>query len=403
MRKRKGYWVFAALILMAGGAAVTGCGDNDGVPIPPAPSVCGNGVVEPGEDCDNGGICIGGSSAGSACTSDEACGGDAQPGVCTGGTKIGTSCVVDDDCPNSFCDRCVTFGGDGCAANCTFETDLAFPLVPGVAIPGGIQPGTSGVVNFGQLVPRLPIPLSGTQTLTIGKERDGEIPGIIKAASVVFPKIQVATLACACVRGFAVKTCGGTIYEANGSPSPQCGTGIVNPTTCPATKPCTFVNGPGNSASGIIGCNGLDAIDSTFTQDCHPDGGGAAQTPKVTLSGSGGAGSIRLMNSIRIGTASGTCTATFCTDADPVEARGTPITLPYLSGTTSATVFHAGATGGPQLGPQTATGGTLACSQLTQPTPSVQGGNLAASFTSCASALGDIVLTNNLVGGTTNP
>lgn len=376
--------------------AAAGCGDNDGVPLPPGPSECGNGIVEPGEDCDNGGICIGGNRAGSACTADAICGGDAQPGVCLAGTKVGTACDADDDCPNSQCDRCVTFGGDGCAANCTFETDVSFPLVAGAVIPGGIQQGTSGVINYTQLIPRLPLPLSGQQTLTIGKELDGEIPGVIKAASVSFPKIQVATLACACVRGFAGKTCGGTVFEADGTPSPLCGDGLVDPTICPASKPCAFVNGPGNSAAGVIGCAGLDAIDSDVTQDCHPDGGGPPDPRQTTLSGFGPPGSARMMNTIRIGTQSGLCTATFCTDVDSVELRGTPITLPYMTGSTGATVLHAGAVGGPSLGPQGTMGTPVSCAMLTQPVPSFEGGNLAASFTSCASTLGDIVLTNNL-------
>ncbi|MCK6555222.1 hypothetical protein L6Q96_11695 [Candidatus Binatia bacterium] len=387
------------VVVAAGLFTLSGCGDDDGVPVPPEPGACGNGVVEPGEDCDDGGICIGGNLAGSGCTSNGACGGDAQPGVCLAGTKVGTACDDDGDCPGSMCDRCVTFGGDGCAANCTFETEVAFPLVPGVAIPGGIQPGTSGVITYGQIVARLPIPLSGDQTLTIGKERDGEIPAVIKADSVVFPKVQVATLACACVRGFAAKTCGGTIFEADGTPSPLCGDGIVSPTVCPAARPCTFVNGPGNSAAGVIGCGGLDAIDSVITQDCHPDGGGPAEPREIALSGAGPSGSARLMNTIRIGTQSGLCTPTFCSDSDPVEVRGTPVTLPYVTGSTSATVFHAGAVGGPQLGPQGATGGVFQCAALTQSPPSAAGANLAASFTSCASALGDVVLTNNLVAG----
>src|SRR5262249_24351009 len=35
----------------------------------PTPT-CGNGVVEPGEDCDNGGTCVGGTNAGTHCTAE---------------------------------------------------------------------------------------------------------------------------------------------------------------------------------------------------------------------------------------------------------------------------------------------------------------------------------------------
>src|SRR5262245_4955903 len=67
---------------------------------------CGDGIVDSalGEECDDGGRCRGGDAAGAACTTDSTCAG----GVCE------------------------TFGGDGCAANCTTETDVRFELEPGV-------------------------------------------------------------------------------------------------------------------------------------------------------------------------------------------------------------------------------------------------------------------------------
>jgi len=88
-----------------------------------------DGVVQAGEDCDDGGTCVGGDNAGSHCTAESQCRGN---GVCTDGVRIDTSCRVDVDCPGSVCVRCRTFGGDGCAANCTAETDIAFDLIPGV-------------------------------------------------------------------------------------------------------------------------------------------------------------------------------------------------------------------------------------------------------------------------------
>src|SRR5437867_3509822 len=68
----------------------------------PAP-LCGNAVVEGDEDCDDGGTCLGSINA-------------------------GTGCSKEGDCPDG---RCVPFGGDGCAANCTGETDVPFYPVPG--------------------------------------------------------------------------------------------------------------------------------------------------------------------------------------------------------------------------------------------------------------------------------
>jgi pimeloyl-ACP methyl ester carboxylesterase len=58
-------------------------------------AVCGNGITEPGEECDDGGICTGTSS-----------------------TTL-THCVADADCPGG---RCKPFSGDGCTAKCARET-----------------------------------------------------------------------------------------------------------------------------------------------------------------------------------------------------------------------------------------------------------------------------------------
>jgi hypothetical protein len=44
------------------------------------PNGCGDGITTGTEECDNGGVCIGGSSAGIACTTEATCQGN---GVCT--------------------------------------------------------------------------------------------------------------------------------------------------------------------------------------------------------------------------------------------------------------------------------------------------------------------------------
>src|SRR5262245_30676170 len=85
----------------------------------PETPVCGNGVVEAGEDCDQGGICVGYETAGTLCLSDPDCGGG--PGRCRGGPKAYSSCDSNTDCLGGACVRCETFGGNGCAANCTME------------------------------------------------------------------------------------------------------------------------------------------------------------------------------------------------------------------------------------------------------------------------------------------
>ena len=81
-----------------------------------ADALCGNGVVEAGEDCDDGGTCIGGSTPVRTARLRSDCIGN---GVCVGGTHARTACADDAACPGGRCQHCVPQGGDGCAANCT--------------------------------------------------------------------------------------------------------------------------------------------------------------------------------------------------------------------------------------------------------------------------------------------
>src|SRR6185436_2066394 len=114
----------------------------------------------------------------------------------------------DADCPGSACIHCKPFGGDGCAANCTMEKDVNFALVPGVTEGFEIAPGTSGVVVFSAFL-TIPLELQGSLVLTVGEEKDGDIPVAVKSANIDFPAIPVLSLACACVQGAEPKTCGG--------------------------------------------------------------------------------------------------------------------------------------------------------------------------------------------------
>ena len=363
-------------------------------PVPTGPR-CVDGFVQAGEDCDDGGICIGGTNAGAGCTAENQCFGN---GVCLAGVKVGTGCASDIDCPGSECIHCKPFGGDGCAANCTFETDVTFDLQPGVVTGGAIAPGTSGATIFGEIIPMLPLPLTGTQTLTIGSERNGTIPAVIKAPSVQFPQIPISNIACACVRAFDVQTCGGVLFEVDGTTqSPVCNDPGV-PYDCEAhgKAPCATVHGAGNSASGIVGCTGLDGVDVSITQDCNGDAGGMPFPPGVTVSGFGPAGSALVVNTIAIGTQVGACTPSFCTDADPPAARGRPQTIPFTTGTANALVRNANDFPGFDIGPQAATGSVFTCAGGTIPNPG--GAALATAFTACDQpTIADIVTTIDLV------
>jgi hypothetical protein len=262
--------------------------------------LCGNGVTDAaaGEECDNGGTCIGGDNAGTHCTADSDCIGQ---GVCDAGLNLDYVCDSDADCPSGHCIHCRTFGGSGCAANCTFETTVNAQLIPSGATA---KPGTSFAwIHTNQLIPAvLTLPLNGSQTFVFGKQRDGSIPGVIKADSVSFAAINVVNTACACVRGEPAMTCGGYIFEKDGSAAIDCTPGWVEGTcsvttsqtcvvngdcpsgqtcvvhACDGLKPCALVHGPGNSASGVISCAAeLDASDSERRQNpraAHPGNAG---------------------------------------------------------------------------------------------------------------------------------
>ncbi len=357
--------------------------------------VCGDGKVDAGEDCDDGGLCVGGSNAGAACTSQSDCIGN---GVCTDGDKIGTSCASDADCPGAECIRCRPNGGDGCAANCTSETNVPFDLIPGVVQGLGIRPGTSGAVVNGDPL-TIPLPMTGTQTLVIGKQKDGVIPFVIPAASVVFPQIPVSTLACACVRGVPIKTCGGTVFDADGSITDSCTEGFSGAKACPADKPCAYVHSPGISASGKIGCNGISGINVSLVQNAQGEPGVPASPVEYTIEGEGPAGSIRFLNSVSIGTSVGKCTPEFCSDADPADKRGTPQTLPFTTGTACASILEANDDPDFDIGPVCATGAPASCEKLSATPPNVSGLSVVGSFPAAdQETTGDIAIVVQFFG-----
>jgi hypothetical protein len=233
--------------------------------------LCGNGVVDPspvgtpGEECDDGGTCIGGTNAGTHCTAEADCMGS---GVCAAGANLERVCNSDADCPESTCIHCKTFGGDGCAANCTLETTINGTLVPGAPVSNPAPGTSSAVVRTDGVISNLPLALSGTTIQIYGKERNGFIPFVQPSTGVKFPAIKVGTVACACVRAVAFKTCGGTIFEADGSPATNCTpTFTQGDSVCAGKNPCTFVHGPGNATTGLLGCNGLSGTNLLFAQD----------------------------------------------------------------------------------------------------------------------------------------
>jgi hypothetical protein len=323
---------------------------------------CGNGSVEAGEDCDLGGTCLGGNNAGTHCTGEDQCIGN---GVCIGGMHAEVACAANSECPGGACVHCVKQGGTAipgdsvhtCAANCTFETSIPLASRPAcceeVCPLTPIHCATRGASGF--------FPQPGAdirEVVSIGKPNaDGTIPLIIKAASVQAPAIPVQNFACACVRGVAAKTCGGTLFEIDGTPAIDCTPGFTQgDSLCDdaGKPPCAFVHGEGNSASGTIGCGdaGLPGVDSLTTQDdidgsCAGGPSACKSPPVLTFNGSGPRGSALILTSTAIGTVTGSCanSPTFCTDTDPQSERGSVATVALTTGKAQCEFFNANGMG----------------------------------------------------------
>jgi len=380
-------------------SAANGCG---GV------ALCGNGVVEAGEDCDVGGTCVGGPLSGTACAQESDCGSGAS-GRCDGGTGAMRQCDTDADCGGGTCRRCQVFGGASvgggqtCAANCTFETNVQFILAPGMPT-GNPTTGSRAVVHSG-LLGDVALTVRGSQVLSLGKPGpDGVRPISMKADAIQLPAIPVSTLACACLRGVAAKTCGGVVIDKAGNLGTPCTDGFSGSMTCPSDLPCTYVHGPGNAGTGVIGCtSGLSPIDLDVTQDsrgssdpleCFEPGIGdpiCADPPIVTLSGSSTVnGSSIIVTHSAIGVKVGGCDG-FCTDEDPQSQRGSVNPLVLTTGTSTGVVLNFDGRDGEDNGPYSGTGVATSCEALLG--GNATGTTLVGTFTAInQDMLGDIVV-----------
>ena len=403
---------------------------------PATAGTCGDGVTSGSEECDPGSVCIGGTNAGTVCTKESDCQGE---GICDTfgqqgppGTVPRKVCSADNECGGAKCIHCKRFGGNGCAVNCTRETEATINLVPGVVEGTAITPGTSGAIVFGDIL-TIPLPLSGTNKLLSGKVGTTTLgtPDLIpiaqKATGINLPRIPVSTLACACVRGSVYMTCGGTQFEADGftvatnctlplcsvtktmpcqtnSDCPGGETCVLEP--CAGKKPCTAMNGPGNAGEGVIGCGtaGLPSVNYTFVQDTG--GSTGIVGPAIFTAGAGGgAGSEVLASCSAIATVVGLCNGgtaaygpdgEFCTDDDPFTARGVPSVTTLVTGTASGEVKNANGVDGNDIGPYEFTGNAISCDKVTA--GMLTGGAQAGAFTNPAQpTVGDEVVTNIFV------
>jgi hypothetical protein len=257
-----------------------------------------------------------------------------------------------------------------------------------------IQFGTSGAVVFGPFL-TVPLPLSGTQVLTIGNTVNGQAAVVLKVEDVDLDRIPVAEIACACVRGAEARTCGGTLFDADGNQSENCTPGFEDPVVCPAEKACAAVHGPGNTGSGFISC-GDPGFDVDFVQDCNGTPGAEPLDPVVTVTPAEGTlpatqGSGFLVLTSAIGTVVGRCTGStadygpdgeFCTADDPVTNRGAPNSIPFTTANVQATVLNPGDFEGDILGPFGTMGTPFTCGDPGT-APTVTGANIAGAFTAC--------------------
>lgn len=360
-----------------------------------------------GEECDDGGRCVGGANAGTFCVSEDECVGD---GACFGGVNDLRGCASDDDCGDAPCRKCRPYGGDSCAANCTFETDQACPLVSlNTGGPIGIAGSNAVIASPFIPLPLPPLPLEGSQILTTGNLVHGSATVAIKAAGVDFAPIAISTIACACARGVEARSCGGTIFDRDGAASLNCTPGFVGEETCPPDKACAAIHGPGNAGSGFIAC-GDAGVDTDVIRDCNGTPGGQPSDPEVTISRRSGSlpadrGSGQLIITSAIGTVVGLCTGSsadygpdglFCNADDPVSSRGTPNTIVFTTNTASGTVLNPGNFQGDVLGPVRTSGEPFTCNDGT--TVGVSGTNLAGAFTSCDQpTVADIAVSVNFV------
>ena len=124
------------------------------------------------------------------------------------------------------CDDGNTYGGDGCAANCTLETQRPFPF------------DRSAVLSIQTAWLQILLPLSGEEIITTGSSRPidetGQIPAVIHTNDLRVDPVSVPGLVCLCV------------------------TGMDDPEL-----------GPGIGGQGTIGCgpSGLTDVDYLNSQD----------------------------------------------------------------------------------------------------------------------------------------
>ena len=250
------------------------------------PAICGNGSVEPPEECDCGAVCVKGEEAmlGQSCTADGGCGsgGDCRP---VGGQQVGTGQ------PGS----CAS--GDPCSANCTFETASSAKFVKAFCTKGtvGAECDPNGTNQCGQtcgggacgcdggsqarvqltILP-LFLPVQGTQTYRYGKMRTDTVKG--PSDKVLYQPGQIPlALRAPTTRG-----------------EPQTPDIVFNPIPLPGVNTCVCLRifeqpafGPGLAGVGTIGCGDDGLTGADYMQAVNHNAGVISQDECLALAGQG--------------------------------------------------------------------------------------------------------------------
>jgi len=296
-------------------------------------SGCVGGVSSgQGEACDDGGVCIGGPSAGRPCISEGDC--EGRGGVCVGGLRDGRACEIGELCDGGRCIKCKPFGGDGCAANCTIEREIAYRLVPGVF--GNGCEGGSCADGYAFVATYDPV-LSGEVTLVVGEDRDGRIPAIMRQFGL---PAGFNSYVGNCLTGIPLMTCGGTLFETDGTQSPSCTEGFPDRVECSTDRPCASVFGGDNVAVGEVGCAGLAGADFESTTECGVPPDLLRGPQQIVRNGSGPPGSAFFYSSVSLDT------GTYPNDPrDPAEICSVPLNrlrflLPLTTASAGSVAFH---------------------------------------------------------------
>jgi hypothetical protein len=339
-------------------------------------SVCGDGAVEEGEQCDDGSVCTGAEET------------------------LGDSCSSDDDCGEGG--TCRPTGGDGCASNCTNETSEELVL------------GEGSLSTIRAFVFPLQLPLGGSQTITRGELVDGKVPVVIRAEDILFDPVMVPGILCACPRGVEVVDFGPGI-SAEGEA--VCGDAVIDGINYLSSQ---------DHHLGEVGVDGFTeedciALGGSVEEpgDQHPGVCNSGRT--ITFEGVGTAGAAIVNGSLAIGTISGdggTCCTVGdpgcpadpeqlkgpdgipCTDDDDPSTFGAAQVIPNTTGSAEAEVLNANNIIGDKIGrggnclggcnPFMATGAPIDCVGMT-----AAGSAFAGAFPAFDIApLGDFIVTS---------